>query len=156
MDILTLSRPQFLVAVLSILTTNALIGHFVAPFGLLLTMVVLPALAISIASTKPAFGAITGCLYFLVLFALNDTLLKLFSGGTHDGVGSGWMFMTTVSGLLPASVLMAVWLARIPRRTRLLKVAAFSVLLGLIGAHLALTFHLGEGGTYWYPWNNLL
>ncbi|MFT3886396.1 MAG: hypothetical protein QM724_13495 [Flavobacteriales bacterium] len=138
----------------SLVLLNGLVGHFFAPLGLFLTPVIIPAFAVLVMLTsRPSFTPITGCAFVFALFALNDVLIKLYSGGSHDGEGAGWVSMMAMLGMIPAIILLIVWLVNTPSSKPLVKIAALILFVCLTWAYMSLTKDLGQGRLYWHPWN---
>lgn len=92
-------------ALLSV-TVNGLIGHFFAPTGIMLTPIVLTITTFLVClKTKNIKVFFLGTLSFLFV-ALNDILIKLYSGGEHDNEGYGWMHLLLFMGLVPTTVIL--------------------------------------------------
>ena len=132
---------------------NNIVGHFFAPNGIMLTPIVL-----TITTSLVCFGTknikiifISALTYLFV--ALNDISIKLYSGGSHDNEGLGWIHMLLFVGLLPTfGILLATVLKR-KEETVTNKLIAIALFIGLIVLHLQLFSNLGLGRHYWYEWN---
>ena len=92
---------------------------------------------------------------FFACFVASDTSLKLFSGGSHDGPGAGWLLTTTVIGLTIALAFILLWLKELSNTKLTPKITAFVLLVIMIILHLVITAKLGQGRLYWYEWNDL-
>lgn len=150
-----LTRPQSIAWGFALVALHTIVGHFLAPFGLLLTMGVVPALVLVIISARPHFSAALGCTLFYIFFAMSDILQKLYAGGNHDGQGAGWLFMTTMIGLVVSAPFILVWLKELPTEKLRTKTLIFVLLVALVVIHLKITTHLGQGRSDWYEWNDL-
>jgi hypothetical protein len=135
---------------------NGLIGHFFAPNGIMFTPIVL-----TITSTLVCFGTknikiifISFLTYFFV--ALNDILIKLYSGGSHDSVGLGWIQLLLFVGLLPTFGILLISIFRRKEETLTNKIIAVFLFVGLIAGHLQLFGTLGLGRYYGYDWSCLV
>jgi hypothetical protein len=141
--------------VLAILTVilNGFIGHFFAPNGIMLTPIVLlittSLICFGTKNVKPIFISI---LTFLFV-ALNDISIKLYSGGSHDSEGLGWIHMLLLIGLLPTFGILLAAIFNSKEVTLTNKIIAVFLFVGLIAVHLQLFRNLGLGRYYWYEWN---
>jgi hypothetical protein len=128
--------------------SNGLIGHFLAPSGIMLTPIVL-----TITTSLVCFGTknfktilISALTYLFV--ALNDISIKLYSGGSHDSEGLGWIQMLLFIGLLPTFGILLVTIFRNKQETSANKIIAVVIFVGLIAGHLQLFNNLGLGRYY--------
>jgi hypothetical protein len=132
---------------------NGLIGHFFAPNGIMLTPIVL-----TITTSLVCFGTknikiiLLSALTYLFV-ALNDISIKLYSGGSHDSEGLGWIHMLLFVGLLPTFGILLTTIFRNKQETLTNKIIALIMFVGLIAGHLQLFSNLGLGRYYWYNWN---
>jgi hypothetical protein len=132
---------------------NGLIGHFFAPNGIMLTPIVL-----TITTSLVCFGTknikviLLSALTYLFM-ALNDISIKLYSGGSHDSEGLGWIHMLLFVGLLPTFGILLATIFRNKQETLTNKIIALIMFVGLIAGHLQLFSNLGLGRYYWYEWN---
>jgi hypothetical protein len=132
---------------------NGFIGHFFAPNGIMLTPIVL-----TITTSLVCFGTKNIKTIFISLLtylfiALNDISIKLYSGGSHDSEGLGWIHMLLFVGLLPTFGILVATIFRNKQETLTNKIIAFALFIGLIALHLQLFNNLGLGRYYWYEWN---
>jgi hypothetical protein len=132
---------------------NGLIGHFFAPKGIMLTPIVL-----TITASLVCFGTknikiifISALTYLYV--ALNDISIKLYSGGSHDQEGLGWVHALLFLGLIPTFGILVTTIFRNKQETLTNKLIAIALFIGLIVLHLQLFSNLGLGRYYWYEWN---
>lgn len=132
---------------------NGLIGHFFAPNGIMLTPIIL-----TITSSLICFGTKNIRVIFISILtflfvALNDISIKLYSGGTHDNEGLGWVHLLLFVGLVPTfGILLSSVLKRDDEKS-INKIVAIILFVGLIAIHLQLFSNLGLGRHYWYEWN---
>jgi hypothetical protein len=138
---------------ISIVLINGLIGHFFAPSGIFLTPVVLTLTTWLIVAKTERLSVLWKSLLVFGCVALNDILLKLFAGGTHDNEGYAWMLLLMLIGLLLGYVIMLVNILRTQEVTAH-KIIALVVFPLLVFVHLELSSNLGIGRSYWYGWNN--
>lgn len=132
---------------------NGLIGHFFAPNGIMLTPIVL-----TITTSLVCFGTknikvivISALIYLFV--ALNDLSIKLYSGGSHDQEGLGWVHLFLFVGLVPTFGILIATILKYKEETLTNKIIAVVLFVGLIAGHLQLFSNLGFGIHYWYEWN---
>lgn len=132
---------------------NGLIGHFFAPNGIMLTPIVL-----TITTSFVCFGTknikitfISALTYLFV--ALNDISIKLYSGGSHDNEGLGWVHLLLFVGLVPTFGILLAQVLRSKDETVANKIIALTLFIGLIAGHLQVFSNLGLGRHYWYDWN---
>jgi hypothetical protein len=141
--------------VLAILTVilNGFIGHFFAPNGIMLTPIVLlittSLICFGTKNFKPIFISILTYLFV----ALNDISITLYSGGSHDSEGLGWIHMLLFIGLLPTFGILLAAIFNSKEVTLTNKIIAVFLFVGLIAVHLQLFRNLGLGRYYWYEWN---
>lgn len=132
---------------------NGLIGHFFAPNGILLTPVVLIiTTSLVVFGTKNIKIIIVTILTYLFV-ALNDISIKLYSGGTHDSEGMGWIYLLLFIGLVPTLGLLITGIIRQKEEKLVNKLLAFGLFLALITVHLLIFSNLGIERSYWYDWN---
>lgn len=129
---------------------NGLIGHFLAPSGILLTPVIL-----IITTSLVCFGTKNIKVIFLsflvyLFIALNDFSIKLYSGGSHDSEGIAWIHLLLFVGLIPTFVIFLVAVFINGQDTLINKIIAIVLFVGLIVLHLQLFMTLGLGRYYWY------
>jgi len=124
---------------------NGLIGHFLAPNGILLTPVVL-----TITTSFVCFGTkninvifISALTYLFV--ALNDISIKLYSGGRHDHEGLGWIHIFLFMGLAPTFLILFASVLSRKGESLMNKVIAVVLFVGLMLGHLHLFSNLGLG-----------
>lgn len=82
------------------------------------------------------------------LIILNDIGLKLFSGGSHDSEGLGWIHMMLFIGLIPAFGLLIAGVFKTKKGVLRNKWIAILVFPILIWIHLLLFSDLGLGRYY--------
>lgn len=128
---------------LLIVVANVAIGHFFPPFGIMLTPFVLPIITMLVVfgpGTRPPIS-VSGLVVGLI--ALNDIGIKLFSGGTHDSEGLGWIHGTLIIGLLPSFLLLLAGNLQNHQAKRLERVLGALLFPALITVHLCIFGHLG-------------
>jgi hypothetical protein len=127
---------------------NGLIGHFFAQSGIMLTPIVLTiTTSLVCLGTKNIKAIFISILTFLFV-ALNDISIKLYSGGSHDHQGLGWIHMFLFIGLVPTFGILLTAMLRSKNAKYPSKIIATVLFIGLIAAHLQLFSKLGLGRYY--------
>lgn len=131
------------------LIINGIIGHFLAPSGILFTPIVIIAvtslIAFGLKDNKPIYQSLLA--YFFI--ALNDISIKLFSGGMHDEEGLGWVNGSMFLGIIPAFIILFVAIQKSDEKiiSKIIAITAFPILMTI---HFQLFSNLGLGRYYWY------
>jgi hypothetical protein len=92
-----------LMSLVIIVLINGIIGYF-GMFGILVTPVVIFFTTYTIYKEGEKINIILISLFAYLLIALNDVLIKIFGGGTHDNTGLGFILVFTLMGLIPSFV----------------------------------------------------
>jgi hypothetical protein len=92
-----------LMSLVIIVLINGIIGYF-GMFGILFTPVVIFFTTYTIYKEGEKINIILISLFAYLLIALNDVLIKIFGGGTHDNTGLGFILVFTLMGLIPSFV----------------------------------------------------
>lgn len=90
-----------LMSLVIIVLINGIIGYF-GMFGILFTPVVIFFTTYTICKEGEKINIILISLFAYLLIALNDVLIKVFGGGTHDNTGLGFILVFTLMGLIPS------------------------------------------------------
>jgi hypothetical protein len=128
--------------------SNGLIGHYLAPSGILLTPIVMT-ITTSLVCYKTnniKIVFISALTYLFVAF--NDISIKLYSGGSHDSEGLGWIQIMFFIGLLPTFGMLLSTIFRHKEETVGAKIIAVIIFIILIAGHLKLFNSLGLGRYY--------
>jgi hypothetical protein len=127
---------------------NGLIGHFFAPNGIMLTPIVL-----TIMTSLVCFGIknikiiLLSTLVYLFV-ALNDISIKLYSAGSHDNAGLGWVYLLLLVGLVPTFGILLTTVIKRKEETVINRIIAVVLFIGLIAGHLKVFSNLGLGRYY--------
>lgn len=132
---------------------NGLIGHFFAPNGILLTPIILTITTSIICFRTKNIKVIFISILTFSFVALNDISLKLYSGGTHDNEGLGWIHLLLFVGLIPTFGILLSTVLKKKDEKSINKIFAIILFVSLISIHLQLFSNLGLGRHYWYVWN---
>lgn len=127
---------------------NGLIGHFFAPNGIMFTPIVLTITTSLICfGTKNIRVIFISILTFLFV-ALNDICIKLYSGGTNDNEGLGWVHLLLFVGLVPTFGILLSSILKRDEEKSINKIVAIILFVGLIAIYLELFSSLGLGRHY--------
>lgn len=124
---------------------NGLIGHFLAPGGILLTPLVLALTTALVVFGTEKINAIGLSALTYLFVALNDIAIKLWSGGSHDSPGLGWIHLMLFIGLVPACIFLFRAIVRRRNDSTVTKIIAIGLFAGLIVLHLYMFGKLGLG-----------
>lgn len=147
-SILNSRSVLFLIIALLIVIANGINGHFQPPQGITFTPVVL-----IVTTSCVCFG--TKNLHVIIIsilaygfIALNDVLIKLYSGGIHDSEGQDWIVLYMLIGLIPSFlVLLAGIFSRTDEKLSN-KLLAIGLFIGFSTVHFVEFGDIGLGGNY--------
>ncbi|WP_210489419.1 hypothetical protein [Rufibacter aurantiacus] len=94
---------------LTLIIVSNVIGHYRGPFSILATAI-LPFIIVGVVNFrlyKINFLATVLCGYGILL--LNDLLIRMYAGGTHDQVGKDWIFLFSFIAFVLSTVCMLVY-----------------------------------------------
>ena len=85
------NKLLFVILGLTIILISNLVGHIAAPFSIFITPIVLPLIIGAINNSLYKANYYLTVFYGFGLLLLNDILVRLYAGGTHDDAGKGWI-----------------------------------------------------------------
>jgi len=133
---------------IALVLVNGIIGHNYPPFGILLTPIVVSISAWLICfKTKRTHVVILGILSYSIV-AINDILIKLYSGGIHDGPGQAFTNLFFFIGLVPVSSILVISFFVRKKGSILVKTISFLIFASLIVWHIQKFHDLGFGKHY--------
>jgi hypothetical protein len=128
-----------------VVLTNVLIGRFYAPNGILFTPIVLPLITLIVIVFGIYLSLIAKIGIVTVYTILHDIGIKLFSGGSHDNEGYGWIHAFLLFGLILSYAIILVAIFTHQNSTRREKlIAALLLPIGIV-VHLYFCSDLGIG-----------
>ncbi len=127
---------------------NILFAHFVAPTGMMLTPIVIIITTTLVCFKVKNINPITIAVITFGLIALHDIGIKLYSGGSHDRAGLGWVHMLLFLGLVPSYMILVSSIFQNKEQNRKEKLTAAFLFPILIAGHLLLFGDLGLGLYY--------
>lgn len=138
------NRNAIALALLAVIV-NGLVGHFLPPYGIFLTPVIMTITTVLVCFGTNGIKAIwvSALTYFFIAF--NDIYIKLYAGGTADSAGLAWIHLFFFIGLVSASVNLLVAIIVRPNENPTSKLIALFVFAGLIAGHWLLFRSLGHG-----------
>ncbi len=128
---------------IGIVVANILIGHFFAPYGIMLTPIVLILLSILIGLVITELQPILKSILLAGLIIIHDVGIKLYAGGTHDLTGIGWIVLMMFIGLVPAYIFLIGGIFKSEDESKLNKWIAVFIFPLLLGIHLKMFWFLG-------------
>jgi uncharacterized membrane protein AbrB (regulator of aidB expression) len=87
------NKLLFIVLGLTTILIANLVGHFAAPFSIIVTPLILPLVIGAINFSLYRANYYLTVLYGFGLLLLNDILVRLYAGGIHDEVGKAWIML---------------------------------------------------------------
>jgi hypothetical protein len=95
--------PVSLLLCAAVVAANNLLGHYMAPSGILMTPLVIMALTGWLLPRHSTYShSILRVGLLALLICLHDAGIKLYAGGSHDAEGQGFIHFFLFMGLLPA------------------------------------------------------
>ena len=87
------NKLLFVVLGLTIIFISNFVGHFAAPFSIFVTPFILPLVIGAINFPLYKANYYLTVVYGFGLLLLNDILVRLYAGGTHDDAGKAWIML---------------------------------------------------------------
>ena len=87
------NKLLFVVLGLMIIFISNIVGHFAAPFSILVTPIVLTLVIGAVNFSLYKMNYYLTVVYGFGLLLLNDILVRMYAGGTHDDVGKAWIML---------------------------------------------------------------
>ena len=131
-----------------IVLSNTYIGHYYPPNGIEFTPFILIITSSIIAFGIENLNIIWKSILVFTFAVLNDVLIKLYSGGTHDSEGLEWIHFFLYLGLLPSFgiLIYAAW--RDKKESKRNKIIAICIFPMLLYIYLYFFYTLGLGKHY--------
>jgi len=133
---------------LIVVVSNCYIGHFYPPNGINNTPIVLLITSSIIAFGTKNLKVIWKSILIFTFAILNDILIKLYSGGTHDREGLEWIHFFLFLGLLPSFGILVFTTLRNKEESKLNKITAVCVFPILLYIYFYFFSTLGLGEHY--------
>ncbi len=138
---------------LGLVFLNIIIGHFFAPNGILITPILIIVTTLSTCFLSISLKPIWKSLLCVTYVFINDFGIKLYSGGSHDNEGLGWIHLMMFLGLIPSFIILFYSILKNHEASIIEKIVSICLYPILITIHLNLFSNLGLGRYYWYDWN---
>jgi len=148
-----MNNTKTILTSLVIVIANNIVGHFFAPNGITFTPIVLILISVLIGLLNTELTSIWKSILLAGLIGLHDIGIKLYSGGSHDNEGLGWVHGFLFIGLIPAYGILIGGIFKTKSESILKKIIAIILFPLIIWIHLELFSGLGLGRHYWYNWN---
>jgi hypothetical protein len=94
---------------LTLVTVSNIIGHFAAPFSISVTPILLTIIIAGINSQLYKSNFHLTVAYNFGILLLNDLLIRLFAGGTHDQEGKAWISLYFIISFVLAFITMTIY-----------------------------------------------
>lgn len=136
-------RTKYLLIIaigLIVIIVNNILGHYYGPFSITWTPLILIFIIAGINYPLYRYNFLLAIVYNYILLLLNDVLIRLFAGGTHDHIGRGWVMLAFISAFMLSTLSMVIYALFInsaitnkkQRIENLLTVLISAILVGLI------------------------
>jgi hypothetical protein len=127
---------------------NGLFDHFSPPSGIELTPFVLITTSLIIGFGAKNIHVVLISILTFSFVSLNDILIKLYGGGTHDKEGQDWVFLFMFIGLVPTFFILAIAVLRKKDEKIFNKIVSIVLFIALVVIHSQLFSTLGLGRHY--------
>jgi len=94
---------------LMLVTLSNIIGHFAAPFSILVTPILLTIIIAGLNFNLYKSNFLLTISYNYGLLLLNDLFIRFYAGGIHDQEGKGWIFLFFVIAFILAFITMTIY-----------------------------------------------
>ena len=92
-----------------LVTLSNIIGHFAAPFSILVTPILLTIIIAGLNFNLYKSNFLLTISYNYGLLLLNDLFIRFYAGGIHDQEGKGWIFLFFVIAFILAFITMTIY-----------------------------------------------
>ncbi len=133
---------------LIIIILNCLIGHYLAPAGIIITPLILIITTSLVSFNSSIQNSIWKSIWCFFFVALNDVLIKLYSGGIHDSEGLIWVSSFMYIGLIPSYGILLYSIIKEKTGKSSIKIIASIILPVFIYIYLHFFGELGLGIHY--------
>ncbi len=133
---------------LATVVSNGFIGRFFAPNGIMFTPFVLIITTLLVTAGTENIAVIEKVCLIYFFIGLNDILIKLYFGGSHDQVGYAWIQMSLFIGLIPVFFILIVMVSNNTQAQTIDKILAIVIFPILITIHSYVFSELGRGRSY--------
>ena len=127
---------------------NGIIGHFFPPNGIDFTLILIPTITVIICFASENLKSILKSLSVSFLIIINDILIKLYSGGTHDLEGLEWIHFFMYSGILIGLIILSINVMKNKKENLYIKILSIITFPFLIYIYLQFFYQLGLGRKY--------
>lgn len=94
---------------LTLVTVSNVIGHFAAPFSIVVTPILLTIIIAGINSQLYESNFLLTVIYNFGLLLFNDLFIRFYAGATHDQEGKGWIFLFFAIAFVLAFISMTIY-----------------------------------------------
>lgn len=132
----------FIIALMLVLI-NGLIGHYYPPNGIDFTLILIPLITLIMCFASKNLNSIFKSLSISMLVMLNDILLKLYAGGTHDLEGLEWIHAFMYMGILIGLIILSINVMKNKEESIFLKISSILLFPLLVYVYLHFFYQLG-------------
>ena len=132
---------KLLIYAVILVVVNVLIGHFLPPSGIMLSPIVIVLITVFVLNLE--VRVLVKSLVIGGLISLQDIGVKLFSGGTHDYEGLGWIHFMLLMGVTPSFLAIVYFFAIDKDESVYKKIFSALIFILLLVFHLSLFSELG-------------
>lgn len=134
-------KNKLLIYAIILVFGNVLIGHFLPPSSIILSPVVIVLITVLVLSLD--IRVLVKPLVIGGLISLQDIGIKLFSGGTHDYEGLGWIHFMLLMGVTPYFLVLIYFFAIDKDESFFKKIFSALIFVLLLVIHFSLFSKLG-------------
>jgi hypothetical protein len=138
-----MSRIGAIFIAVSLVILNGILGHYSAPYAFYASPPLCIFVAYLIVSKTVNLGFISKGIITYILVGLNDTILKLYSGGKHDSEGQMWANFFLYINVVVTLLVLLDWIYREKSENVSAKWIALFIFVTLISVHITLLSSLG-------------
>ncbi|SHN28428.1 hypothetical protein [Mucilaginibacter sp. OK098] len=138
-----LKRAKLISLLIFMLLLSVTGGHFLPPFGVLFSPIIMSLMTYLILFTHNSFKILAKSVLSYLCIGLNDVGIKLFAGGVHDFEGMGFVHLLLFIGLAPCLVMLLMAVKSDEHSNKWIKVLSIVVFILLIYIHIQLFQTLG-------------
>jgi hypothetical protein len=132
----------------SVVVFNGILDHFFAPVGIEILPLVIITGTCLINLNREKFSIMVQSILTFALISISDIGIKLYGGGFHDSEGLGFIFLFTMIGLIPSSILLIFIISKNNDSSIQLKISSIFVFLLLLFLYFNFCGNLGLGRYY--------
>ncbi|ESU20196.1 hypothetical protein FEDK69T_30490 [Flavobacterium enshiense DK69] len=127
---------------------NGIIGHYYPPKGIDFTLILIPIVTLIMCFASKNLNSIFKSLSISMLVIINDILIKLYSGGTHDLEGLEWIHAFMYMGIIIGLIILSINVIKNKEENIFLKISSILLIPLLVYIYQHFFYQLGLGRQY--------